>query len=154
MAPSESQNVYRRMRMRFGTKKLSGRKQIVGSMPFAADRDPEQLRVAMVNLASSMGWSEKLAEAELFGSWSQIVGKDVAEHAYPLRVVDGVLEIQADSSAWATQLRLMRKILLNSIVDKFPESGISQIMVRAPGAPSWKHGSRSVSGSGPRDTYG
>lgn len=142
------------MRKNFGAKKWKSRKHIVGSVPFSADRDPEQLSVAMFDLTSSMGWGDKLAEADLFNNWAQTVGKDVSDHAYPLRLDNGVLEVQADSSAWATQLRLMRKILLHSVVDRFPESGVSEIVVRAPGAPSWKHGSRSVPGNGPRDTYG
>jgi predicted nucleic acid-binding Zn ribbon protein len=44
--------------------------------------------------------------------------------------------------------------LLNSVVERFPGAGIVDITVKAPGAPSWKHGPRSVPGRGPRDTYG
>lgn len=123
-------------------------------MPFEPDRDPEMIHEAMLFLASSMGWDEHLAQADLLKCWDEIVGEDVAEHARPLRFNGGVLEVQADSSAWATQLRLMRKMLLSSVVERFPGSGVSEIVVRAPGSPSWNHGPRSVSGRGPRDTYG
>jgi predicted nucleic acid-binding Zn ribbon protein len=51
-------------------------------------------------------------------------------------------------------LRLMRADLLRSLLEKFPEAGITELSIRAPGAPSWKHGRRSVPGRGPRDTYG
>ena len=86
--------------------------------------------------------------------WPDIVGPDVAGHAIPVGVSDGVMEIQCDSSAWATQLRLMRSTLLDSLTHKFPHAGVTELSIKAPGAPSWKHGRRSVPGRGPRDTYG
>ena len=48
----------------------------------------------------------------------------------------------------------MKKNLREALQERFPQAGVSDIVVKAPGAPSWKHGSRSVPGRGPRDTYG
>jgi predicted nucleic acid-binding Zn ribbon protein len=65
-----------------------------------------------------------------------------------------VLEISCDSSAWATQLRIMKSTLLESLLERFPQAAITTLSIKGPGAPSWKHGPRSVPGRGPRDTYG
>jgi predicted nucleic acid-binding Zn ribbon protein len=48
----------------------------------------------------------------------------------------------------------MRAELLDSLASRFPAAAIIELSIKAPGAPSWKHGRRSVPGRGPRDTYG
>jgi predicted nucleic acid-binding Zn ribbon protein len=88
-------------------------------------------------MAKDRGWTEKLNGGEVFSRWSALVGPDVAEHTQPISLTDGELTVQADSTAWATQLRLLQRQLL-----------------AGPSAPSWRHGNRHVPGRGPRDTYG
>jgi predicted nucleic acid-binding Zn ribbon protein len=153
---SESSNVYQRFRHQFGGYAPRPTKDATpqGSEAYGAGRDPGSFAEAMESLTSSMGWGADIARAELMEQWPEIVGSDVAAHAIPVGASDGVMEIQCDSSAWATQLRLMRSTLLESLTEKFPNAGIVELSIKAPGAPSWKHGRRSVPGRGPRDTYG
>jgi predicted nucleic acid-binding Zn ribbon protein len=154
MSTPEARNVFRRLRMQFGGYRKADSSSPEGSEPFGALRDPGSMADAFDELSTSMGWAPSLARAELAEHWADIVGDDVAGHAIPLGFNEGVLELQCDSSAWATQLRLMKRTLLASVVERFPDAGVSEIVIKAPGAPSWKHGSRSVPGRGPRDTYG
>jgi predicted nucleic acid-binding Zn ribbon protein len=152
----EPRNVYQRLRSKFGgysgraTPEIDPR----DSVPFGLGRDPGSFFEAMDTLASSMGWGVDLARAELMEQWADIVGPEVAMHALPVGAANGVIEILCDSSAWATQLRLMRSTLLESLSARFPDASIVELSIRGPGAPSWKHGRRSVPGRGPRDTYG
>ena len=154
MTTPEARNVYHRLRQRFGGYAPPRKKGPQESEPFGSFRDPGSMSDALSELSQSMGWSEGLARAELAEHWSDIVGDDIALHAVPVGFRDSVLEVQCDSSAWATQLRLMRKSLLEALAEKFPDAGVADISLKVPGAPSWKHGSRSVPGRGPRDTYG
>lgn len=154
MTTPEARNVYQRLRKKFGGFRGGAQGTTGGSEPFGAFRDPGSMADAFDELTSSMGWAPSLARAELGEHWADIVGDDVAAHAHPIGFFEGALEIQCDSSAWATQLRLMKKTLLEVLEERFPDAGVSEIVVKAPGAPSWKHGSRSVPGRGPRDTYG
>jgi len=63
--------------------------------------------------------------------------------------------VRADSTAWASQLRLMTPQLLAKLNAALGDGTIKKIVIKGPDAPSWKHGPRSVSdGRGPRDTYG
>lgn len=153
---SESSNVYQRFRQQFGGYAARPAKESnpAGSEAYGVGRDPGSFAEAMESLTFSMGWGADIARAELMEQWPEIVGADVAAHAIPVGASDGVMEIQCDSSAWATQLRLMRSTLLESLTQKFPNAGIVELSIKAPGAPSWKHGRRSVPGRGPRDTYG
>ena len=65
------------------------------------------------------------------------------------------LELQsAPSSAWATQLRMLRHQIEHEIVERFPDCGIERVDVVGPGAPNQIRGPRSVKWRGPRDTYG
>jgi predicted nucleic acid-binding Zn ribbon protein len=154
MTTPEARRVYQRLRKKFGGFRGADKGATQGSEPFGAFRDPGSMADAFDELTSAMGWAPSLARAELAEHWADIVGDDVAAHALPAGFQEGALEIHCDSSAWATQLRLMKKNLLAALEERFPDAGVSEIVVKAPGAPSWKHGSRSVPGRGPRDTYG
>ena len=154
MTTPEARNVYQRLRTKFGGYRAREKGAISGSEPFGDLRDPGSMADAFDELTQSMGWAPSLARADLNEHWADIVGDDVAAHASPMGFHEGSLEIQCDSSAWATQLKLMKKNLLEALQERFPQAGVSDIVVKAPGAPSWKHGSRSVPGRGPRDTYG
>jgi len=89
------------------------------------------------------------------GRWPQIVGTDVAAHSTPVSFADGILTVRADSTAWATQLRLLSSSLLTRLAEEVGEDTVGEIRVVGPGAPSWSRGSRRAQdGRGPRDTYG
>jgi predicted nucleic acid-binding Zn ribbon protein len=69
--------------------------------------------------------------------------------------VDGVLTVRADSTSWATQLRLLSSSLLSRLAQEVGEGTVAELRVVGPGAPSWSRGQRRVQdGRGPRDTYG
>jgi predicted nucleic acid-binding Zn ribbon protein len=124
------------------------------SGPRPDERDPQTLGRLAARLAMDRGWSERLAGGTVFGRWARIVGEEVAEHATPVSLQDGVLTVQAASTAWATQLRLLQRQLLAKIAAGAGEGVVTRLKVQGPAAPSWRHGPRHVSGRGPRDTYG
>jgi predicted nucleic acid-binding Zn ribbon protein len=124
------------------------------SGPRPDDRDPQPLGSLVSRLAKDRGWAEKLSGGEVFSRWSALVGADVAEHAEPIVLRDGELTVQADSTAWATQLRLLQRQLLAKIAAGVGNGVVKRLKVAGPSAPSWRHGSRHVPGRGPRDTYG
>jgi len=160
-AVSESRNVYLRFKATFGGnthRSADARKRAVrdpsSSTPFGGGRDPRGLGEVMDSLTSKLGWDSPLAKSELLASWESIVGTETAEHSHPAGIEEGVLAVRCDSTAWATQLRLMRVQILNLITSRYPEAGVNSLRFEGPGAPSWKRGPRSVPGRGPRDTYG
>ena len=90
----------------------------------------------------------------MLGRWSELVGADIAEHCTPLQLRDGELVLQAESTAWATQLRTLQRQLLARLAAAVGRDVVRRIKVVGPSAPSWRHGPRHVRGRGPRDTYG
>ncbi|WP_373686638.1 DUF721 family protein [Nocardia terpenica] len=118
------------------------------------ERDPQPLSALAGALAKSRGWSGKVAEGTLFGRWAGVVGEDIAAHATPVSLTDGVLSIQAESTAWATQLRMLQSQLLAKIAAAVGQGVVTSLRISGPAAPSWRKGERHVKGRGPRDTYG
>ena len=141
-ARSEAARVYAHFREIFGDNRprpgraRSRTREITGSEPFSPGRDPRPLGDAIDGLTTQLGWAAPMA------------------HSEPIAIENGVLQVRCESTAWATQLRLMRTELVTRILDRYPGAGVETIRFQGPDAPTWKRGPRSVPGRGPRDTYG
>jgi predicted nucleic acid-binding Zn ribbon protein len=118
------------------------------------ERDPQPLGRLTARLVTDRGWNARLAGGQVIDRWARIVGPDVAEHATPVSLEKGVLTVQAASTAWATQLRLLQRQLLAKIAAGVGAGVVTRLKVQGPSAPSWRYGQRHVPGRGPRDTYG
>jgi len=117
--------------------------------------DPTPLAEALGEVIRAEGWSTEISVHALLGRWPALVGDAVAQHSAPESFAAGVVTVRTDSTAWASQLRLMTPLLLAKLNAALGDGTIKRIAVRGPDAPSWKHGRRSVrDGRGPRDTYG
>lgn len=118
------------------------------------DRDPQPLGRIASRVALDRGWSPRLTDATVLGRWPQLVGPDIADHCTPVALRDGELVLQAESTAWATQLRTLQRQLLVRLAGAVGRDVVRRIRVVGPSGPTWKHGPRTVRGRGPRDTYG
>ncbi len=124
------------------------------SGPGPDDRDPQPLGRLVSRVSLDRGWSPRLTDATVLGRWPQLVGSDIADHCTPLSLRDGELVLQAESTAWATQLRTLQRELLYRLAVGVGRDVVRRIRVVGPSGPSWRHGPRHVPGRGPRDTYG
>lgn len=135
-----------------GTSAGRGRRRWSGPGPDA--RDPQPLGGVAQELAKTRGWSPRVAEGRVFAEWPAIVGEQIAGHAAPTVLRDGVLAVTAESTAWATQLRMVQAQLLAKIAAAVGDGVVTSLKITGPTAPSWRKGPRHISGRGPRDTYG
>jgi predicted nucleic acid-binding Zn ribbon protein len=124
------------------------------SGPGPDERDPQAFGRVVSRVALDRGWSPRLTDATVLGRWPHLVGADIADHCTPLSLRDGELVLQAESTAWATQLRQMQRQLLSRLAGAVGKDVVRRIRVVGPSGPSWRHGPRHVRGRGPRDTYG
>ncbi len=159
--PAEHIAVFERFRRVFGDRGATSKdarartkREPGSSAPFGVGRDPRGIAEVVDALTARLGWNSSLARSELLDSWADLVGEETATHSTPAGIDEGVLTISCDSTAWATQLRLMRSQIVSRIVERYPDAGIESLRFNGPGVPSWKRGPRSVPGRGPRDTYG
>lgn len=134
-------------------RRVAGRRRS-WSGPGPDARDPQTLGSASRELAKSRGWSGRVAEGAVFGQWQTVVGEQIAAHATPTTLRDGVLSVTAESTAWATQLRMVQAQLLAKIAAAVGDGVVTSLRIVGPVAPSWRKGRYHIAGRGPRDTYG
>ena len=116
--------------------------------------DPTSLGEVIASLAAERGWEADISSSTLLAQWSEIAGADLAAHVRAETLRDGVLTLRAETTAWATQTRLLSTELLKKVQNHPEGKSITTIKVLAPTPPSWRKGERHVKGRGPRDTYG
>jgi predicted nucleic acid-binding Zn ribbon protein len=118
------------------------------------ERDPQPFGRLVSRVALDRGWSPRLTDATVLGRWPHLVGTEISDHCTPLSLRDGELVLQAESTAWATQLRQLQRQLLARLTGAVGKDVVRRIRVVGPSGPSWRRGPRHVRGRGPRDTYG
>ena len=116
--------------------------------------DPQLLTGAIDGLLDERGWRQRAAMGSVFGRWADIVGQDLAAHTRPDSFADGELAVTADSTAWATQVRLLAPVLVKTLNDELGDGSVRRVKVRGPAAPRSRGGWRVPGSKGPGDTYG
>lgn len=119
------------------------------------DRDPQSLTSAIGRLMRDQGWEVDVAVHGVMARWPSIVGAEMAQHCIPESYTDTELLVRTDSTAWATQVRLLAPELVRRLNAVLGDGTVTRVSVQGPNAPSWRKGPRTVRGGrGPRDTYG
>jgi predicted nucleic acid-binding Zn ribbon protein len=138
-------------------KKAEGRRPKPGRASGAHpdERDPQPLDATVGRIVEDHGWDLNLRVQGVFARWSEIVGSEIAAHTTPESFADGKLVVRTDSTAWATQLKLLAPSVVRRLNEDLGHGTVTVIEILGPHGPSWKRGPRSVrDGRGPRDTYG
>jgi predicted nucleic acid-binding Zn ribbon protein len=117
-------------------------------------RDPLGLGKVVGRLVAERGWTSPVAVGSVMAEWPALVGPEISAHCTPESFTDTTLHVRCDSTAWATQLRLLSMSLLEKFRSELGDGVVTSIQVLGPAAPSWRKGGRTVNGRGPRDTYG
>lgn len=137
-----------------GPSRTDSRRRRSTASRYADERDPQTLNTAIDRLMADQGWAERSAVAALVGDWAGVVGEAMADHVRAVSFTDGELVLEADSTTWATQVRLLLPQVHRAVDDRVGSGVVTRIVVQGPAAPSWTFGPRRVKGRGPRDTYG
>ena len=118
------------------------------------DRDPQTMDATLGRFVSEQGWETELRVHGVFSRWESIVGREVAQHATPQCYAEGRLVVRTDSTAWATQMKLLAPDVVRRLNEVLGQQTVRMIEVEGPSGPSWRRGRLRVKGRGPRDTYG
>lgn len=118
------------------------------------DRDPQPLDETLDRFVKDQGWTTDLRVHGVFGRWSSVVGPEVAAHVTPESYADGRLVVRTDSTAWATEMKLLAANLVHRLNQDLGDGTVEVIDVLGPHLPRWTSGRFRVKGRGPRDTYG
>ena len=133
------------------------RKSATGQPSFSASgpdvRDPVPAGRAVEELVAAQGWEEGTKVAAAMARWEDIAGPELAAHVKAESFTEGVLMLRADSTAWATQMRLLLPSVRRAIDAAVGSGVVADIRIVGPEPPRTK-GAWRVPGRGPRDTYG
>lgn len=116
-------------------------------------RDPQRLGSVTSLLAASGRWGPHLKMARLRNRWDTVVGPAIAAHSHVASYREGVLTIQAETTAWATQLTYLVPQLKGKIVERLGMP-VTEVKVTGPHTYSFRRGPYDPPGRGVRDTYG
>lgn len=116
-------------------------------------RDPVPAQRAVADLVAAQGWEEGTKVAAAMARWEDIAGPELAAHVKAESFTEGVLLLRADSTAWATQMRLLLPSVRRAIDAAVGQGVVADIRIVGPEPPRTR-GAWRVPGRGPRDTYG
>jgi predicted nucleic acid-binding Zn ribbon protein len=136
--------------------RLKNRRRVdpVSSSAHPDDRDPQPLGSTLGRLVDAQGWETELRVHGVVSRWASVVGAEVAAHVTPESFADGRLVVRTDSTAWATEMKLLAANLLHRLNQDLGDGTVEVIDVLGPHVPRWTSGRFRVKGRGPRDTYG
>lgn len=69
-----------------------------------AGREPEPIKSLLGDVGKRLGVESAVQTGAVWRRWREIVGPEIASHAEPTSLKDGVLRIRADSPTWATEI--------------------------------------------------
>ena len=124
--------------------------------PGESTRDPKPLGGIVGQLIRSRGWKEPVAVSSVLARWDDLMGPEVSAHAQPVRFENSIVEVRCDSTAWATQLRLMQRQIVQMFDRELGAGVVSSVRIFGPNNGRWssRGPKRAPGGRGVRDTYG
>ncbi|WP_158412260.1 DciA family protein [Ilumatobacter nonamiensis] len=84
--------------------------------------DPVPIAQSLDAMMKSLRGTDRIQVGGVFGKWDVAVGDQIAAHVRPVKLDQGMLLVEADTSTWATQV----KFLADTIIDRLrAEAGVA-----------------------------
>jgi predicted nucleic acid-binding Zn ribbon protein len=80
-------------------------------------RDPVPISSSLDGVVRSLRGPSRAAVGGLFGRWEDAVGAQVAGHVTPVKLDEGVLVVEVDDPAWATQVKFLAPTITQRLVE-------------------------------------
>jgi len=117
--------------------------------------DPTTFGAAIESFLKVRGWEHDARVAAVLSRWPEIAGPEIADHCTPASLRDGELVLTAESTAWATQLRLLAGKIKDRVNADLSAAVVRSVKVHGPSSRPRARGEwRVAGGRGDRDTYG
>ena len=91
---------------------------------------PQMLTNTLGRLMRDQGWEVDVAVHGVMARWPSIVGPEMAEHCMPERYADTELTVRTDSTAWATQLRMLAPDLVRRLNAELGDGTVTRVKSR------------------------
>ena len=78
-----------------------------------------------------LGLEQRLQQSQVFYLWADIVGSDIARHAQPVSLRDGMLVVAVDHSTWLEQLvRYYKPMIIQKVQERVGKKAVCKIHFR------------------------
>jgi predicted nucleic acid-binding Zn ribbon protein len=78
-----------------------------------------------------LGLEQRLQQSQVFHSWSSIVGSDIAKHAQPVSLRNGLLVVGVDHPVWLQELsRYHKPLILQKVQERVGKKAVRDICFR------------------------
>jgi hypothetical protein len=81
-------------------------------------------------LLKGFGLDERLQQYRALIIWEEVVGPQIAARTRPIRIREGVLEVNVDQPTWRQQLQLMKPKILAQLNAELGKSTIKDIYLK------------------------
>jgi predicted nucleic acid-binding Zn ribbon protein len=79
--------------------------------------EPVPISKSLDQIMKSLRGTDRIQIGGVFGKWTDAVGQNVATHVRPVRLDQGVLTVEADNAAWATQVKFLSGTIINRLAE-------------------------------------
>jgi predicted nucleic acid-binding Zn ribbon protein len=79
--------------------------------------DPVSIAAALDGVVRSLRGPSRREVGGVFGRWDTAVGEQIAAHVRPLKLDIGVLTVEVDDPAWATQVAFLETTIIERLRD-------------------------------------
>lgn len=80
-------------------------------------RDPVPISSSLDGVVRSLRGPSRSAVSGVFGRWDEAVGAQIASHVKPVKLDEGVLLVEVDDPAWATQVKFLAPTITERLLD-------------------------------------
>ncbi|MBT8347248.1 MAG: DUF721 domain-containing protein [Desulfofustis sp.] len=87
----------------------------------------QSLQATFAGIIRDKDWETKFDQHRVFLVWSELVDSETGAHARPLKIVNDVLWVEVDNSAWVQQLQFKKLELLDRFNDHLRVSYFTDI---------------------------
>ena len=91
--------------------------------------DPTNKLVPLV--MKQLGLEQRLQQSQVFYLWADIVGSDIARHAQPVSLRNGLLVVAVDHPVWLQELsRYHKPLILQKVQERIGKKAVRDVCFR------------------------
>ena len=79
--------------------------------------EPVPIARSLDSIMRSLRGTDRIQIGGVVGRWDDAVGETVAAHVRPVRLDAGVLTVEADDPAWATQVKFLASTITSRLAE-------------------------------------
>lgn len=87
----------------------------------------KHVRDTILAFFKAAGMQERFEENLAFAFWDNCVGKEIARHTDPHKVVKGILFVKVDNDVWRHELAFFKHEIIEKLNDKIGKKAITDI---------------------------